>query len=142
MAWTEAQDEELRRLVDAGESATNIALAMELTRNMVIGRVSRLGLKLKGTIASGLADRWTNHAKAIVKKPEPKPEKTDHVAPYARAMDFWPLAEGPTAIHFDDAKPEHCRMPLWGIEARTGMICGKPRTMGKPYCKECARRIS
>lgn len=142
MAWTETQDEELRRLVDAGESATNIALAMELTRNMVIGRVSRLGLKLKGTIASGLADRWANHAKAIVKKPEPKPEKADHVAPYARAMDFWPLQEGPTAIHFDDAKPEHCRMPLWGIEARTGMICGKPRTMGKPYCRECARKIS
>lgn len=137
MAWTETQDEELRRLVDAGESATNIALAMELTRNMVIGRVSRLGLKLKGTIASGLADRWTNHAKAIVKKPEPKAEPKP-----TNAWDFWPLAEGPTAIHFDDAKSEHCRMPLWGIEARTGMICGKPRTTGKPYCRECARRIS
>ncbi len=137
MAWTETQDEELRRLVDAGESATNIALAMELTRNMVIGRVSRLGLKLKGTIASGLANRWTNHAKAIIKKPEPNVEPKP-----TNAWDFWPLPEGPTAIHFDDAKPEHCRMPLWGIEARTGMICGKPRTMGKPYCKECARRIS
>lgn len=140
MSWTETQDEELRRLVDQGESATNIAIAMERTRNAVIGRVSRLGLKLKGTIAKGIADRWANHEKAPVKQPEPKPEKSEPKP--TNAWEFWPLTEGPTAVPFDDAKPEHCRMPLWGIEARTGMICGKPRTMGKSYCRECARRIS
>ena len=54
VSWAdEGRDDELRRLVDEGLSAGEIAIAFGVTRNAVIGRVHRLGVKLQGTRTDG-----------------------------------------------------------------------------------------
>lgn len=45
------------------------------------------------------------------------------------------------SVHFDDAKPDQCRLPLWALAERTGDVCGEPVKPGSSYCPECHRRL-
>lgn len=42
--WTDRMVEDLRRRWQRGETATNVAIALQVSRNAVIGKVHRLGL--------------------------------------------------------------------------------------------------
>jgi len=48
LRWTAAKVEELKRLWRAGRSATEIGIALHLTRGQVSGKIDRLGLMGRG----------------------------------------------------------------------------------------------
>ncbi|CAD5274792.1 putative Global cell cycle regulator GcrA [Bosea sp. 62] len=49
----------------------------------------------------------------------------------------WPKPAGPNAVSLQDLRAHHCRMPLWGDFARTGLFCGEPSEAGRSYCAAC-----
>jgi len=55
--WAGIAEDRLRLLVAQGLSAGEIALAMRVTRNAVIGKCDRLGLKLTGSRVKSLERR-------------------------------------------------------------------------------------
>lgn len=66
--WSAKRVEQLTTLVERGQSAGQIADAIGISRNAVIGKAQRLGLKLHGAASGG---RPSGIAK-LPKPPKPK----------------------------------------------------------------------
>lgn len=158
--WTEERVDRLKALLERGFSAGDIAEAFgDVSRNAIIGKVHRLGLAFtRGwgqheTPAAAAArnrrpapprapkpaaPRAVATVKPEAKPPEPKLE-VPHVDPTPKA---WPKPAGPEAIDILGLKAGLCHMPLWGIEARSGLYCGKPvRGERQRWCAACAQLV-
>lgn len=85
-AWTQDRIKHLKRLWHEGRSAETIALELggSLTRNAVLGKVSRLGLSEGRT--GGRPRRKAAHQKA----PEPPPEGVATILSVQRTDCRWP----------------------------------------------------
>jgi hypothetical protein len=155
--WTPADIDRLKDLVSAGHSATYIAVAMGgMTRNTVLGKLHRLGIKLRtklaGQVAVAKARRMTPAkvgrkpktaaaAAPIKKAPEPKLETLDDMP--ARG---WPKDHGPSAMLFSDpanTRMIHCQMPLWDdtVPQHERKVCGEPVKPGHSWCVQCCRLV-
>lgn len=160
-SWTDERVESLRRLLEEGLSAEQISESLGgVSRNAVIGKVHRLGL--------AFARGWARHetpAEAVKRNARPAPPrmvkapavrkavavkpavlKAIAAAPEPAAPPIdptpkaWPKPVGPEAIDIIGLKNGLCHMPLWGIEARSGLYCGKPvRSEGQRWCAACAQ---
>ena len=58
--WSAARTRKMTRLADQGMSASEIAEALGLTRNQVLGKMYRLGLKTKNPPPQESAKKWLN----------------------------------------------------------------------------------
>ena len=118
MAWTDERIAVLRKLWDDGLSASQIAkeLAEGVTRNAVIGKAHRLGLKSRPSPVKTDASKKAAAAKPAPKKATPKKKKSSSKISLLELTDRmckWPLGHpGEADFHF----------------------CGKNSEVGMPYC--------
>ena len=103
----------LKELLAAGRSSREIAQALGVTRNAVIGKSRRIGL---------------NWAERKAKPPLRRPRKRKPLPFIARRKPRAP--SGP--VHFRDLEAHHCRW-IPG-EPSTQLYCGADCVQGSSYC--------
>lgn len=113
----------LRRMVEEKKSAGEIAHAMGLTRCQIIGKASRLHLKLQGSNARRV--------------PRPPPVYAPIPLPPPRVIVLTPPKPAKPHIRLDDALPSHCRFPIG--ESRLRMICAETVIPNSSYCANHSR---
>ena len=131
MTWTDERIEDLKRYWDRGLSCSQIATRLGgVTRNAVIGKVSRLGLaprmqprKPSSRVIKPLPQqrRWVP---PVTTEPLPPPQDID-TARVASVLDL---------------RDHHCRWPIGDPKAADFGFCGRAPTAGLPYCAGHARR--
>lgn len=146
--WTPQRVEDLKKLWADGLSASQIAkeLGGGLTRNSVIGKVSRLGLS--GRITSPRPRLSTPR----VPKPRAVRQHKFQSTPLPAAPDFVPE---PEPISIDDQlipveqrrttltlEARSCRWPVGDpvLDPANFFYCGADRTEGSSYCRHHDRR--
>ncbi|MFC5505133.1 GcrA family cell cycle regulator [Bosea massiliensis] len=156
--WTDERIGQLKAMLGRGLSAGQIADEFgDVSRNAIIGKVHRLGLAFSrgwGQHETPAEASARNLRPAQPKAPKPTVPRAISPAkakakpaaplPDAPAVDptpkAWPKPVGPEAVDLDGLRSGLCHMPLWGIEARSGLYCGKPvRAEGQSWCAACAQ---
>lgn len=116
MSWTDDRIEQLKKLWEKGLSASQIADELgDVTRNAVIGKAHRLGLKSRPSPVK------VDTKKAAKAKAKPAPK------------------EEPQKIGLLDLTERICKWPIGHPGEEEFHFCGRPSEPGVPYCKEhCA----
>lgn len=160
VSWTEDRVARLKALVAGGHSASEIADALGgVSRNGVVGKAHRLGLSfgggagqvkpsnesrtLPGRLPTTPRAATANRPIAPLARPVPRPivvlPSEPEVSPTPK---HWPKPAGPEAVDLVGLKAGLCHLPLWGIEARSGLYCGKPvKAEGQRWCAACAQLV-
>ena len=125
MSWTHERIEQLKKLWEAGYTASNIAAELGgITRNAVIGKAHRLGLsgrmKSKSKVSSV----------SIVRKRKMPVNKNSKIIELTTSVE--PM--NPTS--FADIKDGLCRWPLGEPEDLDFKFCGRKCAEGMIYCTE------
>ncbi len=125
MSWTHERIEQLKKLWEAGYTASNIATELGgITRNAVIGKAHRLGLsgrmKSKSKVSSV----------SIVRKRKMPVNKNSKIIELTTSVE--PM--NPTS--FADIKDGLCRWPLGEPEDLGFKFCGRKCAEGMIYCTE------
>ena len=130
--WTTERVELLRGHFDAGLSCREIAAAIGVTRNAVIGKLARLELTRGPARAKPRPDKT---ARERSRKSSPRLQYQILQAVYENTL---PLQEEPIASErrcslFELSK-ERCRWPVNG-DAEEFSFCGNTPMAGLPYCQ-------
>ncbi len=151
MLWTTEAVEDLKKLALEGKSASHISAALGVgSRNAVIGKASRIGVKLSGggrasvrgkTLARAGRPQWTgaaytrpsadNHGSdgALVGDPRVRPGE-------GRAA--WMLGEAEIGemrrVRFEEIREFACRWPLGDPRSGEFAYCGLTPAKGQSYC--------
>ena len=133
MTWTDDRVEQLKKLWEAGLSASQIAAELgNVTRNAVIGKVHRLGLAGRASPSRSERPRMPMAPKA--------PSVRSHV-PAIPVVEEDPLqlADGShaTVLTISDRM---CRWPIGDPAASEFHFCGHSPKAGSPYCEAHARK--
>jgi GcrA cell cycle regulator len=142
--WSDEKIEELRVRWDAGESCSEIAAAMRMTRNAVIGKSHRLGLSERRSQKSPqeleLARRRTAERNADNKRVareqirERKMQETIVAMPvYAGSLNI-PFAD---LRDFSSCEVNQCRFIADEPPAPDYIACGNDTLPGESYCPHC-----
>jgi GcrA cell cycle regulator len=154
MRWTTEAVEDLKRLALEGRSASVIAAALgAASRNAVIGKASRIGIKLNGGgpgsgrgKAQARAGRaqWDAIARPRPGTGKPHPARALEVIPGARPRDGeasdapWPFGEAEVGemrrVRFEEMREFACRWPLGDPKAGEFAYCGLAPLRGHSYC--------
>lgn len=156
LTWTDDRVEQLKRLWEAGFSASQVAAELgDVTRNAVIGKVHRLGL----------SGRVRKAGRGPARPPQPKPRAAGG---YVRPKQYkdYPPSIGNTALAnayepepepepeistYDNIIPinqrvtlmglnEHtCRWPIGDVQKPDFHFCGARPSDGAPYCAHHCR---
>lgn len=117
MSWTDERIELLKTYWRQGLSASQIADNLGgITRNAVIGKAHRLGLKARPSPVKPAP---------AVAKPEPKPK---------------PVKEKPRRVTLLDLTERMCKWPLGHPGEADFHFCGERAEPGQPYCADHCRR--
>lgn len=125
--WTDERVLELRRLWALGWSSSMIAGALGLTRNAVIGKVSRMNLSAEGRVPRSRA------------APKPKPKPAPKLVPIMPVPDVAPVSLNVDIMALTSTT---CKWPVNDGNPYRFCGVGKPAE-GGPYCEwhqEKARR--
>ena len=148
MSWTDARIETLRNSWEAGLTASQIAetLGEGVSRNAVIGKAHRLGLKsrpspVKGgevavvaVIEASVAEPAIKAPVAAVAAPRPAPVAA---APVRKIKPAAPAKPSKTTLL--DLSEKVCKWPIGHPGETDFHFCGKPSQASFPYCTEhCA----
>ncbi len=139
--WTNEKTDILRRMVAEGFSASHIAKEIGgVSRNAVIGKVTRMGLDLHG--ASGRPDLGARHAKKPVIRTPRMPKKKPEPAKVSELQKFMDRAPPPVAdsipmpkslgLTLMELESDSCRWPAGEREHIT--FCGHIVEQGASYC--------
>jgi GcrA cell cycle regulator len=151
MLWTAETVEQMKRLALEGRSAAAIAATLGVgSRNAVIGKASRIGIKLNG---GGRASARTETASArqtqwaSVPRPEPGLGERSRVAALAPVREVAPRHEREAAwapgeaevgemrrLSFEDIRDSSCRWPLGDPRSGEFAYCGLQPVEGHSYC--------
>lgn len=141
--WTEATIETLRRLALEGKSASVIAAAIGApSRNAVIGKANRIGIKLSGNLHGS-----ARAPQSVAARPRrPAIARTD-LAPWKRAAvpalprerkAAWLFAEAEVGdmlkVGFEEIGEGACRWPVGDPVSEDFVYCGVQIAKGRPYC--------
>ena len=137
IAWTEERVALLKARVDAGLTCAQIAREIGVSRNAVIGKLSRLGLSRVKGVPAGQPGR------TVPKMPRPRIVIQQRTSPLALTTRQLPLAQpvvdsGPRRSLLELAQG-HCRWPLSEPGAADFGFCGKEQVEGLSYCAAHAR---
>jgi len=150
MGWSDDRVEQLKKLWEAGLSASQIAAELgNVTRNAVIGKVHRLGLAGRATTSRMKSHR--PRARGQASKRLMKPRFTSLGNPALRQLYL-----GDTEPYVPSAEelviPPHerrsiqtlteacCRWPIGDPQQADFHFCGRKKVLGLPYCEFHARR--
>jgi GcrA cell cycle regulator len=151
MLWTAEAVEDLKRLALAGKSASHIAAELGVgSRNAVIGKASRIGIKLTGgggraamrgeTSARGGRSEW---ATARYARPNAGDQSANVVAPRGLSPvegrgAAWTFGEAEIGemrrLRFEDIRESACRWPLGDPRSGEFAYCGLTPAKGQSYC--------
>ncbi len=154
MRWTAEAVEDLKRLALEGRSASVIAAALgAASRNAVIGKASRIGIKLNGGgPGSGLRKTQARAGRAqwAAANPrhepqagKPRPALALRVLPGSRSDGeaseaAWPFGEAEIGemrrVRFEEMREFACRWPLGDPKAGEFAYCGLTPLRGHSYC--------
>lgn len=128
--WTVERIETLTQLWSEGHSCTEVARLMGgISRNAVIGKVRRLALPKRATVAR----------KNPTPKPRPKAKRPAvEDAPEEPIVTEDGYIAFPTSLF--DLKSHDCRWPHGDPKDDRFGFCGQPAVEGKPYCTAHCRR--
>jgi GcrA cell cycle regulator len=130
--WTEQDEAILTRLWNAGQSGSQIAKVLRISRNAVIGKVHRLELPHRETVARRIP------VAHILKPKEQRPPRK--VAPLISVV---PLPAEPvvpqTALRLTlmQLSDTTCRRPLGDPKHADFAFCGLTVKQGSRYCPAC-----
>jgi len=131
--WTDERRELLKSGFAAGLSCREIAATIGVSRNAVIGKISRLNMKRddsrkvrvsKADCASTPRPRGAPRLRQILLKAYPQP---------AEPVVDEPIHNGHTCSLFELGK-DTCRWPISTPGADDFCFCGNPPIEGLPYC--------
>jgi GcrA cell cycle regulator len=145
MPWTAEAVEDLKRLALEGKSASAIAAMLGVgSRNAVIGKASRIGIKLNGggcgtgagkARGSALRARWTASSRA--QPGGTALARSPHVSPL-EGRPAWMLREVEIGemrrLRFEDIRESACRWPLGDPRSGDFAYCGLTPVEGQSYC--------
>ncbi|MBB5052308.1 MAG: GcrA family cell cycle regulator [Afipia sp.] len=149
MSWTDDRVEQLKKLWEAGLSASQIAAELgNITRNAVIGKVHRLGLSGRAKSPSSAAPRQRKAARPAqhmmrISRPvsrgntalahafdveaEPDPIAYDNVVPMSQRLSLLELNEST------------CHWPVGDPGSADFFFCGGKALNSLPYCAHHSR---
>jgi GcrA cell cycle regulator len=129
MLWTAEAVEVLKNLALAGRSASAIAATLgAASRNAVIGKANRIGIRLNGDGRAATSDRpqagKQGSAPALFRAPNRKAA--------------WAFAEAEVQemrrVGFEDIHEFVCRWPLGDPMSKDFVYCGLKAAKGRSYC--------
>lgn len=137
--YTDDQLAEMKRLSDAGQSASEIARTMGFPgRNTVIGQLHRHFPDRQRLEPGRRPAVAKDRPIAETAKPTPKPTPPP---PMPAAL---PEPDSATVVPLEFAAASHCRWPLWGEldgYARGFPVCGAATKYGESYCPDHQQRV-
>jgi len=111
MTWPEERVVLLRRLVAQGMSGSQIGQRLDLTKNMIVGKCRRLGIRLQGDNNGG---GWRT---GQVLKPKPVPVVRQPVVEAVIAPPLAPVRPMPASdckwVHGSGRPWSYCGAPVW-----------------------------
>lgn len=129
--WTSARVELLKRHFEEGLTCREIAASIGVSRNAVIGKLSRLGLTRGPTDT----EQRTTTARARAAKSGPRQQLQILRAVYENGE---PVCEAPVAstrpCSLFELSEERCRWPISTPGAEDFRFCGNMPLDGLPYC--------
>ena len=136
--WTTDRIEKLKTCLDAGFSCAEIAREIGVTRNAVIGKISRLKLtRVKNAMAGARERRLatgaprprvvTQHQILMALRATPEPLASELSNGSAHRCSLFELGQ------------EKCRWPISEPGAEEFCFCGDQPVSGLPYCPAHAR---
>jgi GcrA cell cycle regulator len=152
MLWTAEAVEDLKRLALEGKSASHIAAALGVgSRNAVIGKASRIGIKLSGGGGASVRGKGAARvarpqwAAAHHARPNADPQRSG--AAFARDLQVSPRDGGAAGksfggaeigemrrLRFEDIRESACRWPLGDPRSGDFAYCGLTPVGGQSYC--------
>ena len=141
--WTDAAIETLRQMALEGKSASNIAVALGApSRNAVIGKANRIGVKLTGNIH--LAPRASRPSAerprrpAIARTGAPLWKRPALPAVARERKPAWAFAQAEVGemlkVGLEDISESACRWPIGDPTSEEFAYCGIQTAKGRSYC--------
>ena len=149
MLWTAEAVEDLKKLALEGKSAAGIAAALGVgSRNAVIGKASRIGIKLNGggraaasSKTGGRRAQWAtiaNHPPGAAKPGSAVALARDPRAEPGQGRDAWTFGEAEVGemrrLRFEEICESACRWPLGDPRSGDFAYCGLTPAEGQSYC--------
>lgn len=146
-AWNDDAAEIVRKLVETKFTATEIAAELgakgyAYSRNAVIGKINRLGLKLfraQGVVNTPKIKRAGDDARRLTQtlrkiKPGQNPSFGPEIKPLIEP-------EGPSecAVSLLELTSENCHWPIGDPHHPDFHFCGRSALEGRPYCAHHCR---
>lgn len=145
--------EELKKLRNAGLSASRIAAAIsfkfnhDISRNAVLGKLDRMGLGLLGTVRDGHRVRKPRKARAE-RRASPQPQR---ISPLRRALEMAPepmpfaiveeiVVPEKERVGVEGLGPHQCRWPINDPQSPDFHFCHRKQVGGTSYCEVHLRR--
>lgn len=130
--WTDARVELLKRCFEAGLSCREIAADIGVSRNAVIGKLSRLNL----TRDTAKARRLPRNGEAKRSRPKAGPRLQYQMlqAVYAEPPPDDEPIQGEHCCSLLELSKERCRWPISTPGAEDFCFCGNTPLDGLPYC--------
>ena len=142
--WTDAAIETLRQMALEGKSASTIAAVLGASsRNAVIGKANRIGVKLTGNLhcsaprasrpnhGAPATTRYRSHRGALGKRASvpaiPRERKPSWVFADALVGDM-------LKVGLEEICEDACRWPLGDPTAEDFVYCGVQTAKGRSYC--------
>lgn len=138
--WSDERVEMLKRLWDSGLSCSQIAGEMgNLTRNAVIGKVSRLGLPSRKRKPKTILSRAEKARRQAENRARSLAERLlyrtrDGRLPPLKIVETIPAAPF-LGIPLLDLEWRQCRLPRG--EGANITFCGQPTEIGQSFCPSC-----
>jgi GcrA cell cycle regulator len=134
MRWTAEAVEDLKRLAREGRSASVIAAAVgAASRNAVIGKANRIGIKLNGGGGS-----------SMLRKASAGMRRHPQIIPLSRPGNCekreaaWTFSEAEVGemrrVRFEEIRESACRWPLGDPRSGEFAYCGLKPVEGHSYC--------
>jgi GcrA cell cycle regulator len=147
MPWTAEAVEDLKRLALEGRSASVIAAALGVaSRNAVIGKANRIGIRLNGDGRAAAPRKARAHRSQWAEAPRPTLRVGNHgsdttlarVMPDGERNGAWIFSQAEVGemqrVRFEDIRESACRWPLGDPRSGEFAYCGLAPARGQSYC--------
>ena len=135
--WTPHRIDELKKHFEAGLSCSQIAGEIGVSRNAVIGKISRLGLSRPQAVRIRRQPRSASTPQLSTPRGQVRILRALHAAMAAPAA-VEPVSERPRCSLLD-LGTQSCRWPIGRPGAEGFGFCGDAPVEGLPYCAGHAR---